>query len=122
MPKTFGRALSEARHDSGLSLDRVAAASGLTGNYLRDLEKDRRSPSNDAVRRIASALGVRAGGLLEAAMSGRDAITLDASCTDMHRSVAHRLAIAWDLMTDAELMQLDQVLDSMRLHDSRSTP
>jgi transcriptional regulator with XRE-family HTH domain len=93
-----------------LSSDRVAILSGLTGGYLRDLEKDRRTPSNDVVRRIAQAIGVPAAPLLEAAMSGRASVVLDASATLKRREVAHRLAIAWDLMTDEAL---ERVMDAL---------
>lgn len=119
--KTFGDALREARKEARLSADKLAGNSGLSTAYVRDLEKGRRMPSADAVRRLAAAMGVRADALLQAAMGERSSVVLDASATEWRRSVAHRLAIAWDLLTDSELQHLDQVLDSMRLPEPRAT-
>lgn len=53
---TFGALLREAR--GKLALRKVSAASGLSAGYILDLELGRRLASNDAVKALASALGV----------------------------------------------------------------
>jgi transcriptional regulator with XRE-family HTH domain len=55
----FGAALRELRTQAGWSQERLADESGLTRNYISDLELGRKSPSLRSIARIAKALGVR---------------------------------------------------------------
>ena len=56
------RSLRRAR---GLTLEQVAAATGLTKGFISQLERDRTSPSLSSIARICDALGVRLSEIFE---------------------------------------------------------
>jgi transcriptional regulator with XRE-family HTH domain len=53
---SFGRVLAHIRAARGLSIAELAAAACVSGQYVRDLEHDRKSPTLAVMRRLASAL------------------------------------------------------------------
>ena len=61
----IGQRLRSIRHERGLSLAQVAAASGLTRGFLSQLELGDTSASVTSLARIASALGVDMSSLFE---------------------------------------------------------
>lgn len=63
-PGSIGRRVREEREKAGLSLARLAAASGLTKAYLVRLETHGGNPSIEVVAQIAEALDLTAADLL----------------------------------------------------------
>jgi len=55
---TLGQELQSIRKQTGMSLDKAAAAIGCTKSYLWNLEKDRAEPGLRIAARIAGAYGV----------------------------------------------------------------
>jgi len=55
-PKALGRRVREEREKAGLSLAKLAAASGLTKAYLVRLENQAGNPSLEVIAQIAEAL------------------------------------------------------------------
>lgn len=53
------------RRERGLTIEQVAAASGLTKGFISQLERDRTAPSLSSIARICDALGVRLGHIFE---------------------------------------------------------
>ena len=60
----LGPEIRRRRKGLGLTLEGLAHASGLSANYLSDLENDRRDPSLSTVSAVAKALGAEPGELL----------------------------------------------------------
>jgi transcriptional regulator with XRE-family HTH domain len=56
--KTFGRSIRSLRKQRGLSQEDLAEASGLSRNYISDIERGVRNPSLLAVIGISRALRV----------------------------------------------------------------
>ena len=70
--RAFGRALRAARQAAGegpMTLDRLAAATGISKPYLSNIETARAPgpPSEEKLRRLARALAIDAPALLAAA-------------------------------------------------------
>lgn len=63
--KTFGKQLSNIRTTLGLSQTEVANASGVSQGYISQLEQGKSSPSIIVVLRLAKALRVPVGHLLQ---------------------------------------------------------
>jgi transcriptional regulator with XRE-family HTH domain len=57
--------LRRLRQDTGLSQEAFADLAGLHRTYVSDLERAARNPSITIIERLAKALDVRAGALLE---------------------------------------------------------
>ena len=66
---SVGRRLKAARKDKAMTLDGLAAASGLTKGFLSQIENDKAKPSVAALKRVASALSLRIADLF---MQGND--------------------------------------------------
>ena len=58
VPK-IGSRVRSLRRERGLTIEQVAAATGLTKGFISQLERDRTSPSLSSIARICDALGVR---------------------------------------------------------------
>ena len=67
----FGDALRTARVRSALTQKKVAELSGLHRTYISQLERGLKSPTLDAVERLASALGMNPHDLVKAATRAR---------------------------------------------------
>ncbi len=63
-PKVGAR-VRALRRERGLTIEQVAAASGLTKGFISQLERDRTAPSLSSIARICDALGVRLGHIFE---------------------------------------------------------
>lgn len=63
----IGASLREARRRDGRTLREVAAAAGVTESFLSQVERDVASPSIATLRRIAVALGLSIGEILDRA-------------------------------------------------------
>ncbi|GGS05548.1 helix-turn-helix domain-containing protein [Deinococcus sedimenti] len=55
---TFGRRLREERQRRGLTLEDLAAASGITWSYIAQVEVGRRNISVDNMHLLAAGLGL----------------------------------------------------------------
>ncbi|HWG56979.1 MAG TPA: cupin domain-containing protein [Gaiellaceae bacterium] len=64
-PKVGARVRS-LRRERGLTIEQLAAATGLTKGFISQLERDRTAPSLASIARICDALGVRLGHIFEA--------------------------------------------------------
>ncbi len=53
------------RRERGLTIEQIAAATGLTKGFISQLERDRTSPSLSSIARICDALGVRLSHIFE---------------------------------------------------------
>ena len=73
----LGRAIRTLRRDRGLTLVRVAAASGLSQPFLSQLELGRSRPSMRSLFRIAEALGTTQQALLAQAAPIGQSVTSD---------------------------------------------
>jgi transcriptional regulator with XRE-family HTH domain len=60
----LGEELRKARNESGLTQEKLAFEADLDRTYISQLENDRKSPTLDALFRIADALGVPASELV----------------------------------------------------------
>jgi transcriptional regulator with XRE-family HTH domain len=54
------------RRERGLTIEQLAAATGLTKGFISQLERDRTAPSLSSIARICDALGVRLSHIFEA--------------------------------------------------------
>lgn len=61
----LGQAIKEARKSGGLTQDALAAASGLTPEHLRVIERGNANPTLASIYSIADALGISVCGLLD---------------------------------------------------------
>lgn len=55
---SFGQNLRKYRVMEGLSQEELASKSGLSRNFISDLETSKKQPSYDAVKKLAKALGI----------------------------------------------------------------
>ena len=62
--RAFGREVRRRRHAQGLTLDALAAGSGLTPGYIGTIEGGQRDPSIGSMVKLASGLGAPLGELL----------------------------------------------------------
>lgn len=62
---TFGANLRKARHDRGLSQERLAHASGLNMTHVARIERGEREPGVRTVAKLAQGLGVSAAVLFD---------------------------------------------------------
>ncbi len=53
------------RRERGLTIEQLAAATGLTKGFISQLERDRTSPSLSSIARICDALGIRLSHIFE---------------------------------------------------------
>jgi transcriptional regulator with XRE-family HTH domain len=60
-----GARVRALRRERGLTIEQVAAATGLTKGFISQLERDRTSPSLSSIARICDALGVRLSHIFE---------------------------------------------------------
>lgn len=60
-----GARVRSLRRERGLTIEQVAAATGLTKGFISQLERDRTSPSLSSIARICDALGVRLSHIFE---------------------------------------------------------
>ncbi|WNR42827.1 helix-turn-helix domain-containing protein [Paenibacillus roseipurpureus] len=51
--KSFGQMIKELRLEKGLSLQEVSSALGISLNYLSELERGKKAPSIEVIKRIA---------------------------------------------------------------------
>jgi transcriptional regulator with XRE-family HTH domain len=58
VPK-IGARVRALRRERGLTIEQIAAATGLTKGFISQLERDRTQPSLSSIARICDALGVR---------------------------------------------------------------
>ena len=63
-PKVGARVRS-LRRERGLTIEQLAAATGLTKGFISQLERDRTAPSLSSIARICDALGVRLSHIFE---------------------------------------------------------
>jgi transcriptional regulator with XRE-family HTH domain len=63
--KRLGRNLRAKREAMGLSQEKFADEAGIHRTYISDIERGVRNPTIGVVDRIAKALGVSAGSLLD---------------------------------------------------------
>lgn len=61
---TIGQRIKSGRESLGLAQVPFGELCGLSQGYICDLERERKQPSVDALRKIAAALGTTVGGLL----------------------------------------------------------
>jgi transcriptional regulator with XRE-family HTH domain len=64
IPK-IGARVRALRRERGLTMEQVAAATGLTKGFISQLERDRTQPSLSSIARICDALGVRLSHIFE---------------------------------------------------------
>ncbi len=62
--RAFGREVRRRRHAQGMTLHALSAGSGLTPNYIGEIEAGKRDPSITTVAKLASGLGTPLGELL----------------------------------------------------------
>jgi transcriptional regulator with XRE-family HTH domain len=55
----IGARVRALRRERGLTIEQIAAATGLTKGFISQLERDRTQPSLSSIARICDALGVR---------------------------------------------------------------
>lgn len=65
MRRLVGRNFARLRHEKGLTQEQVAERSGLSQQYLSDLERGRRNPTIITLYELALALGVSHVALVE---------------------------------------------------------
>lgn len=58
MRELVGRNFARLRHERGLTQEQVAELSGLSQQYLSDLERGRRNPTIITLYELAQALGI----------------------------------------------------------------
>lgn len=63
MKKTFGKVIQRLREAKGWSVYALAQRAGLSDQAIHDLERDRRQPAFDTVRRLAAALEITLDGI-----------------------------------------------------------
>ena len=63
--KRLGRNLRELRQEKGLSQEAFAFDAKLHRTYISDLERGARNPTITVVEKLAKALGVKSGRLLD---------------------------------------------------------
>lgn len=63
--KAFGARVRELRKEIGLSQEGLAHEAGLDRSYMGQVERGKRNITLDNIYRIAEALGVEAGSLLQ---------------------------------------------------------
>ena len=61
----FGKRVRKARKQLGISQEELAHESDSNRTYISDVERGTRNPSIEVVERIAKALGVTMGSLLD---------------------------------------------------------
>lgn len=61
----FGKNVRKARHVKGLSQEELAHEADSNRTYISDVERGTRNPSIIVVERIANALGMKIGDLLD---------------------------------------------------------
>lgn len=66
-PKALGMALRGVRRDSGMSIRSLAKSVSLSHQYVAQLEQGERSPTLETTLKLAGALGVAPGDLLDRA-------------------------------------------------------
>lgn len=59
LTKSFGHAVRGLRAKAGLTQEDLADASGLSRNYVSDLELGKKQPTLSTIARLAEALGLR---------------------------------------------------------------
>jgi transcriptional regulator with XRE-family HTH domain len=64
LPQILGRNVRAARLSKGLSQEQLAFEADMKRSYVSDLERGTRNPSIKALARLAAALGVEPGALL----------------------------------------------------------
>lgn len=63
--KRLGRNVARLRHQAGMSQEAFADHAGLHRTYISDIERGVRNPTATVIVKLASALGVSAGDLLD---------------------------------------------------------
>ena len=61
----MGARVRSLRRERGLTIEQLAAATGLTKGFISQLERDRTAPSLSSIARICDALGVRLSHIFE---------------------------------------------------------
>ncbi len=61
----MGARVRALRRERGLTIEQIAAATGLTKGFISQLERDSTSPSLSSIARICDALGVRLSHIFE---------------------------------------------------------
>lgn len=76
-PANIGERFARLRAASGMTLERLAAATGLTKGYLSKIQNSRKLPPIATLSRIAQALGIGIGAFFgPGAPGGREAVTV----------------------------------------------
>jgi transcriptional regulator with XRE-family HTH domain len=65
--RNFGRIVRSLREERELTQERLADASGVTRNYVSEIERGLKSPSLRVIAGLARALGTRPSELISAA-------------------------------------------------------
>jgi transcriptional regulator with XRE-family HTH domain len=73
--RAFGREIRRRRHAQGLTIEALAAGSGLTPGYIGTIEAGQRDPSIGSMEKLAAGLGAPLGELL--GLPGLPAETLE---------------------------------------------
>lgn len=68
----FGRAVRDHRRRRNLSQEELGFRSGLHRTYVSGIERGRRNPTLDSILKLAEALGVAPGVLVDRALAGRE--------------------------------------------------
>ena len=71
----FGKNVRTARNDLGISQEELAFQAQSNRTYISDVERGKRNPSIEVVERIAGALGVTMGQLLDEILVPSDKIS-----------------------------------------------
>lgn len=64
----YGKVLREYRHETGMTLRKVARKSGVSLSYLSDVERGKKEASSEMLEDICGALGLNTLDLLEMAV------------------------------------------------------
>ncbi|WP_227698621.1 helix-turn-helix domain-containing protein [Sphingomonas hengshuiensis] len=65
LSEVFGRNVRSARREKGWTQEQLAFEADVKRSYLSEIESGKRNPTLDIVEKIAVALGVKPGALLE---------------------------------------------------------
>ena len=90
-----GARIRSLRRERGLTIEQLAAATGLTKGFISQLERDRTAPSLSSIARICDALGVRLSTIFErepapALVRRHDRATSEASFSTQNHLLSSR--------------------------------
>jgi transcriptional regulator with XRE-family HTH domain len=90
-----GARVRSLRRERGLTIEQLAAATGLTKGFISQLERDRTAPSLSSIARICDALGVRLSHIFErdpepAIVRRSDRVSADSSFPTVNHLLSSR--------------------------------